>query len=214
MQIRLWQLSLLQIASGPVLANCDRFFVCDTVYNKLRQVLIYGVISIIKNCDSTALPCWTISLSLAYDWRGVWTRLRVVPQFSSGIVERAKTPFLAWGDFHARLRFARSTIPEEKWGTTRSLYVWTGLTSWNQLMSCLQHRHHYLRSGRDCCFKPGHQRWPNIDQFWVTHTYAFPLSASVRPCWQCHQTNNNEAFWFPQLPPHKGLKNLINRWYS
>ena len=28
---------------------------------------------------------------------------------------------LAWGDFHARSRFARSTIPEEKWGTTRSL---------------------------------------------------------------------------------------------
>ena len=25
------------------------------------------------------------------------------------------------GDFHARSRFARSTIPEEKWGTTRSL---------------------------------------------------------------------------------------------
>ena len=31
------------------------------------------------------------------------------------------TPFLAWSDFHARSRFARSTIPEEKWGTTRSL---------------------------------------------------------------------------------------------
>ena len=31
------------------------------------------------------------------------------------------SPFLAWGDFHARLRLARSTIPEEKWGTTRSL---------------------------------------------------------------------------------------------
>ena len=30
-------------------------------------------------------------------------------------------PFLAWGDCHARLRFARSTIPEEKWGTTCSL---------------------------------------------------------------------------------------------
>ena len=26
-----------------------------------------------------------------------------------------------WGDFHARSRFARSTIPEEKLGTTRSL---------------------------------------------------------------------------------------------
>ena len=30
------------------------------------------------------------------------------------------------GDFHARSRFARSTIPEEKWGTTRSL---TGIWS-------------------------------------------------------------------------------------
>ena len=29
--------------------------------------------------------------------------------------------FFAWGDFHARSRFARSTIPKEKWGTTRSL---------------------------------------------------------------------------------------------
>ena len=36
------------------------------------------------------------------------------------------SPFLAWGDFHARSRFARSTIPEEKWGTTRSL-----TTPWN-----------------------------------------------------------------------------------
>ena len=31
------------------------------------------------------------------------------------------SPFLACGDFHARSRFARSTILEEKWGTTRSL---------------------------------------------------------------------------------------------
>ena len=30
-------------------------------------------------------------------------------------------PFLAWVDFHARSRFARSTIPEKKSGTTRSL---------------------------------------------------------------------------------------------
>ena len=60
-------------------------------------------------------------------------RLGVVPHFSSGIVERAKRgrawtspharkmTFLAWVDFHARSRFGRSTIPDEKWGTTRSL---------------------------------------------------------------------------------------------
>ena len=43
--------------------------------------------------------------------------------------------FLAWGDFHARSRFARSTILEEKWGTTRSLgaYFWRGLY-WERLM--------------------------------------------------------------------------------
>ena len=34
------------------------------------------------------------------------------------------SPFLAWGDFHAHSRFARSTIPEEKWGTTRSLVTY------------------------------------------------------------------------------------------
>ena len=33
------------------------------------------------------------------------------------------SPFLARGDFHARLRFARCTIVEEKWGTTRSLNI-------------------------------------------------------------------------------------------
>ena len=31
------------------------------------------------------------------------------------------SPFLAWGDFHARSRFARSTLHEEKCGTTCSL---------------------------------------------------------------------------------------------
>ena len=52
-------------------------------------------------------------------------RLRVVPHFSSGIVERAKgerawkspsrvSPFLARVDFHARSFFARSTHPWEK----------------------------------------------------------------------------------------------------
>ena len=28
---------------------------------------------------------------------------------------RCRDAFLAWGDFHARSRFTRSTIPEEKW---------------------------------------------------------------------------------------------------
>ena len=33
------------------------------------------------------------------------------------------SPFLPWDDFHACSCFARSTIPEEKWGTARSLSV-------------------------------------------------------------------------------------------
>ena len=54
-------------------------------------------------------------------------RLQLVPHFSAcllfsrGLSPRRVSPFLAWGDFHARFRFARSVMPEEKWGTTRSL---------------------------------------------------------------------------------------------
>ena len=84
-------------------------------------------------------------------------RLRVVPHFSEGIVERAKrkrawkitprekrrhfflsprrvSPFLAWVDFHARSRFVRSTIPEEKWGTTRSL-IQSRIDKWAKMVS-------------------------------------------------------------------------------
>ena len=32
----------------------------------------------------------------------------------------SRLAFLAWDDLHARSRFARSTIPEKKWLTTRS----------------------------------------------------------------------------------------------
>ena len=40
------------------------------------------------------------------------------PHFS---LSPPRIAFLALGDFHARSRFACSTIPEEKWGTTRGL---------------------------------------------------------------------------------------------
>ena len=58
--------------------------------------------------------------------------LSVVPHFS---LSRRVSPFLAWVDFHARSRFARSTIPEEKWGTTRSLMFrrWTKSKNQSQL---------------------------------------------------------------------------------
>ena len=39
------------------------------------------------------------------------------------------SPFLARGDFHARSCFARSPMPEEKRGTTRSLAHWA-LDAW------------------------------------------------------------------------------------
>ena len=53
-----------------------------------------------------------------WDSRACETRahVKITPR-----VKRRVSPFLAWGDFHVRSRFARSTIPEEKWGTTRSL---------------------------------------------------------------------------------------------
>ena len=44
-------------------------------------------------------------------------------------VTHRESPFLAWGHFHTRSRFARSTIPVEKWGTTRSLNTTSLLSS-------------------------------------------------------------------------------------
>ena len=70
------------------------------------------------NCDMRFAPGSTMKLCTGGPGRGPWwsvnadRRLRVVPHFSSGIVGRAK---------RERSRFARPTIPEEKWGTTRSL---------------------------------------------------------------------------------------------
>ena len=95
-----------------------------------------------------------IMLSISPCWKSRWIiycSCTVVPYFSSGIVERAKrerawkspharkgdthtldrrvSPFLAWGDFHVRSRFACSTITGEEWGTTRSLAHWA-LEEW------------------------------------------------------------------------------------
>ena len=53
--------------------------------------------------------------------------------------KRYVSPFLAWGDFHARSRFACSTTPEGKWGTTRSLsegrHCFTSFYQWTRRVS-------------------------------------------------------------------------------
>ena len=41
--------------------------------------------------------------------------------------EKARRGGVAWGDFHAYSRFARSTIPEKKMGTTRRLLFGQGV---------------------------------------------------------------------------------------
>ena len=52
-----------------------------------------------------------------------WSRLRVVLHFLRHYETRSRenNPGEKRHDFHARSRFAHSTIAEEKWGTTRSL---------------------------------------------------------------------------------------------
>ena len=47
---------------------------------------------------------------------------------------RRVSPFLAWGDFHARSRFARSTIREEKWGLL-VVYIAFGPYSWLHVLN-------------------------------------------------------------------------------
>ena len=92
---------------------------------------------------NSLMECWGVRVDYEYspiflrDSRASETRSRakITPRgkrlHAAGIFlsPRRVSPFLAWGDFHARSRFARSTLPEEKWGTTLSLgYAWPGLT--------------------------------------------------------------------------------------
>ena len=48
--------------------------------------------------------------------------MKITPREKRRHAEERESPFLAWGDFHTCSRFPHSTIPEEKWGTTCSLY--------------------------------------------------------------------------------------------
>ena len=76
----------------------------------------------------------TLLIIACYNHKSWWVRLRVVPHFSSGIVERAKRE-RAWKSPHARKGYTRRVAfsrvgwslallsLEEKWGTTRSLLM-------------------------------------------------------------------------------------------
>ena len=55
------------------------------------------------------------------DSRASQTRARVKITQCETKGHASRLAFLAWGDFHARSRFAHFTIHEEKWGTTLSL---------------------------------------------------------------------------------------------
>ena len=86
-----------------------------------------------KKCpESISGHQWDFPNSKAHASSAQCARLRVVPRARVKITPREKrrhtlgreknevlsprrvSPFLAWDDFHARSRFARSTIPEEK----------------------------------------------------------------------------------------------------
>ena len=81
-------------------------------YNYLRLLLLHG-----KERSQHK----DIVVTLDYEWSPFFlrdsrasetrARVKITPREKGG-----KGGFLAWGDFHARSRFARSTIPEEKWG--------------------------------------------------------------------------------------------------
>ena len=91
------------------------------------HILVFYNISFFLSSSTRRFPInyflvawqWKRSIEKKW-WLRPWVcRLWVVPHFSSGIVERAKRE-RAWKSPHARKGdFARFTISEEKWGTTR-----------------------------------------------------------------------------------------------
>ena len=78
----------------------------------------------------------------------------VVPHFS---LSSPRVAFFAWGDFHARSRFARSNIPEGKWGllvvyvVEFSIQECLGLTYMGRNLSSIQTIH----QGHNTSFNSG-----------------------------------------------------------
>ena len=94
----------------------------SAVTYKIRHSLSFHLDKSRKEIVKTVLVIQTVKI--IFGFLVVWRKVGY--DFFIDVLYTCKTssvsPFLAWGDFHARSRFARSTIPEEKWGTTSSLW--------------------------------------------------------------------------------------------
>ena len=64
-----------------------------------------------------------VSRDLDYEWSPFFFRDSRASETRARVKITPREKRLAWGDFHARSRFARSTIPEEKWGLLVA-YTW------------------------------------------------------------------------------------------
>ena len=82
---------------------------------RLHTFLSKAVLLIFSKTISSSFLGKEFETILDHEWPPIF------PHPTREKATRRVSPFLAWGDFKARSRFARSTIPEEKWGTTRSL---------------------------------------------------------------------------------------------
>ena len=98
-RIRL-QVSGMREASILRTKEIKRYLLSKELFEEIRIIFL----------QTTSSPPFFLRDSRASETR---VRAKITPR------EKGETPFLAWGDFHAP--FARSTIPEDKWGTTRSL---------------------------------------------------------------------------------------------
>ena len=64
-----------------------------------------------------------VSRDLDYEWSPFFFRDSRASETRARVKITPREKRLAWGDFHARSLFARSTIPEEKWGLL-VVYTW------------------------------------------------------------------------------------------
>ena len=102
--------------------------ICSVLLFVLLQLFVLQIV-IMSSVDSGWCVfdrCWQISMEepirvLHCESNALVQKLGLCLKSLIFFSPRRVSPFLPWGHFHARSRFARSTIPEKKWGTTRSL---------------------------------------------------------------------------------------------
>ena len=87
------------------------------IYSDSLALNFISILSVQSGFGNTCMYCrWVEYEKSPFSLRDSRASETLARMKIPGAAGRERLAFLEWGDFHPRSRFARPTIPEEKWG--------------------------------------------------------------------------------------------------